>query len=121
MTEIRSQLDERLTQISDDLVAMSALVIDRIGLVTSALFDGDVAQADKLIAEDDDIDLLSLRVEETCIETLVREQPVASDLRLVVAAMHMNSDIERSGDLTTNIAKAVGRLQGATRTMRSVS
>lgn len=113
MTEIRSQLDERLTQISDDLVAMSALVIDRIGLVTAALFDGDVAQADKLIAEDDDIDLLSLRVEETCIETLVREQPVASDLRLVVAAMHMNSDIERSGDLTTNIAKAVGRLQGS--------
>jgi len=113
MTEIRSQLDKRLKAIESDLLAMNELVTDRIGQVTSALLEGDVAAADVLIAGDDDVDLISLRIEEGCIETLVREQPVASDLRLVVAAMHMNSDIERSGDLTTNIAKAVGRLQGS--------
>lgn len=113
MTEIRSQLDERLEAIESDLLEMMDLVTDRIGTVTSALLEGDVAAADILIAEDDDVDVISLRVEEGCVETLVREQPVASDLRLVVAAMHMNSDIERSGDLTTNIAKAVGRLQGS--------
>lgn len=113
MTEIRTQLDERLTAICDDLQTMSEMVVERISGVTSALLEGDVAAADKLITGDDDVDLIALRVEETCIETLVREQPVASDLRLVVAAMHMNSDIERSADLTTNIAKAVGRLQGS--------
>ena len=113
MTEIRAQLDERLTAICDDLETMSEMVVERISGVTSALLEGDVVAADKLITDDDDVDLIALRVEETCIETLVREQPVASDLRLVVAAMHMNSDIERSADLTTNIAKAVGRLQGS--------
>ena len=113
MSEIRSQLDERLEAIQSDLLEMTELVTERIGQVTSALLEGDVAAADQLIAGDDDVDVISLRVEEGCIETLVREQPVASDLRLVVAAMHMNSDVERSGDLTTNIAKAVGRLQGS--------
>ena len=113
MTEIRSQLDDRLEAIESDLLEMMDMVTDRIGEVTSALLEGDVAAADRLIAADDDVDLISLRVEEGCVETLVREQPVASDLRLVVAAMHMNSDVERSGDLTTNIAKAVGRLQGS--------
>jgi len=109
---IRSQLDEQIARLEADLVEMMEIVTERIGQVTSALLEGDVAVADVLIAADDDIDLISLRVDKTCIETLMREQPVASDLRFVVAAMHMNSDIERSGDLTTNIAKAVGRVQG---------
>ena len=113
MTEIRSQLDERLTLIEERLLEMVALVADRVGTVTSAMLEGDVGAADALVAADDDIDLLSLQVEEGCIDTLVREQPVARDLRFVVAAMHINMDIERSGDLVSNIAKAVGRLQGA--------
>ncbi len=112
-SEIRSQLDERLTLIQADLVEMIETVATRVGEVTSAMLEGDIESADRLIAGDDEIDLLSLRVEEGCVETLIREQPVASDLRFVVAAIHMNSDVERSGDLVANIAKAVGRLQGA--------
>ena len=113
MSDIRTQLDERLSLIEDRLLAMTDLVAERVGIVTSAMLEGDVERADELVAADDDIDLLSLQVEEGCIDTLVREQPVASDLRFVVAAMHMNMDIERSGDLVSNIAKAIGRLQGA--------
>lgn len=113
MNDIRTQLDERLHLIEDRLLAMCELVAERVGDVTSAMLEGDVATADALVAADDDIDLLSLQVEEGCIDTLVREQPVATDLRFVVAAMHMNMDVERSADLVTNIAKAIGRLQGA--------
>lgn len=112
-SETRSQLDERLALIQSNLIEMIELVADRVGVVTSAMLEGDIATADDLIAGDDDIDLLSLQIEEGCVATLVREQPVASDLRFVVAAIHMNSDVERSGDLVANIAKAVGRLQGA--------
>lgn len=112
-SEIRSQLDERLAMIQADLAEMIETVAVRVGEVTSAMLEGDIETADQLIAGDDEIDLLSLRVEEGCVETLIREQPVASDLRFVVAAIHMNSDVERSGDLVANIAKAVGRLQGA--------
>lgn len=113
MNEIRTQLDERLTLIEENLLEMAELVAERVGVVTSAMLEGDVAAADELVAADDDVDLLSLQVEEGCIDTLIREQPVATDLRFVVAAMHMNMDIERSGDLVSNIAKAIGRLQGA--------
>jgi phosphate transport system regulatory protein PhoU len=113
VNEIRTSLDQRLHLIEDRLLAMTELVAERVGTVTSAMLEGDVDAADMLVAADDDIDLLSLQVEEGCIDTLVREQPVATDLRFVVAAMHMNMDIERSGDLVSNIAKAIGRLQGA--------
>jgi phosphate transport system regulatory protein PhoU len=113
VNDIRTNLDERLNLIEQNLLDMTELVAERVGLVTSAMLEGDVHAADVLVAGDDDIDLLSMQVEEGCIDTLVREQPVASDLRFVVAALHMNSDVERSGDLVTNIAKAVGRLQGA--------
>ncbi len=112
-SETRSQLDQRLALIQTDLTQMIETVATRVGDVTSAMLEGDIEAADRLIAGDDEIDLLSLRVEEGCVETLIREQPVASDLRFVVAAIHMNSDVERSGDLVANIAKAVGRLQGA--------
>ncbi len=113
VNEIRSNLDERLADIEESLRAMMELVSDRVAEVTSAMLEGDVAVADQLVVADDDVDILSLRVEEGCIDTLIREQPVASDLRFVVAAMHVNMDVERSGDLVSNIAKAVGRLQGA--------
>lgn len=113
MNDIRTNLDERLGLIETLILEMTELVAERVGIVTSAMLEGDVAAADQLVAGDDDIDLLSLQVEEGCIDTLVREQPVARDLRFVLAALHMNSDVERSGDLVSNIAKAVGRLQGA--------
>ncbi len=111
-SHIRSEFDGRLNNVRDVLLEMSEIVADRVDEVTAALLERDVARADILISEDDDLDLMSSNAEQLCIEILLREQPVARDLRAVVAALHMNSDIERSGDLTTNIAKAVGRLQG---------
>ena len=113
MSEIRTSLDERLEEIETALLDMAEEVAVRIGEVTSALLEGDVNAADELIRSDDDMDLASMQVAENCIDTIVREAPVAGDLRLVLSAMHLNSEIERSGDLTTNIAKAIGRLQGA--------
>jgi len=113
MTEIRTQLDDRLRQIDDGLLAMIEVVIERVESVTLALLEGDITKADEIIVSDDDVDLQSHEIEDTCIQTLLLEQPMATDLRFIVSAMHMNSDIERSADLTTNIAKAVGRLQGA--------
>ncbi|MDG2216489.1 MAG: phosphate signaling complex protein PhoU [Acidimicrobiales bacterium] len=113
MTTIPTGLTERLAVIEQGLLAMVEMVVERVGLVTSALLEGDVATADQLVDADDDIDLLSYQVEEGCIAALVREQPLQVDLRFVVAAMHINMDVERSGDLVSNIAKAVGRLQGS--------
>ncbi len=113
MSEIRTQLDERIQLIERNVLEMIELVAQRLGDVTTAMLEGDIDLADEIVASDDEIDLLSTQVEEGCIDTLVREQPVATDLRFVVGTLHANSDIERSGDLVANIAKAVGRLQGS--------
>jgi phosphate transport system regulatory protein PhoU len=112
VNENRSHLDALLGSIDGSIVAMIDLVIDGIGKVTTALLEGNVASADAIIVGDDEVDLLSVELEDVCLETLVTQQPVATDLRVIVAALHMNTDIERSADLVGNIAKAVGRLQG---------
>lgn len=112
MNEIRTELNERLEAIRSLLLESMALVATRVDEVTEVLLSRDVGGADRIILLDDEFDLIAQQIEDHCIETLIREQPVASDLRTIVAAMHMNSDIERSGDLCANIAKAVGRMQG---------
>ncbi len=112
MNEIRTELNERLGTIRELLLESMNLVAQRVDEVTEVLLSRDVAGADRIISLDDEFDLIAQQIEDQSIETLIREQPVASDLRTIVAAMHMNSDIERSGDLCANIAKAVGRLQG---------
>lgn len=112
VAENRSHLDDLLNEVDGHLIAMLDFTIDGIGKATNALISGDVEAADRLIMADDQVDLLSVDVEEICLQTLVTQHPVATDLRVIVAALHMNTDIERSADLCSNIGKAVGRLQG---------
>ena len=109
VAENRSHLDVLLSSIDGSIVAMIDLVIDGVGRVTTTLLEGNVVAADEIIVADDQVDLLSVEVEDVCLETLATQQPVATDLRVIVAALHMNTDIERSADLVANIAKAVGR------------
>ena len=68
--------------------------------------------ADQISTQDDEIDLLSVEAEEKCIRMLALQQPVAVDLRTILTDLRMVSEIERSGDLVSNIAKGIGRIQG---------
>ena len=113
MIEARTTFTGQLDAIRGGVVEMATMVIDRVGEVTVALLDGDLAAAKRIIDADDELDLLSIEHEDLCHEALLLQQPVASDLRIVVGALKMNADAERSGDLATNIAKAIARLQGA--------
>jgi len=113
MTDIDAPLRLRLEQIESELIAMVDDVAERVAEVTSAMLDADVELADAIIAADDDMDRRSRRVERQCMETLMSGELAGADLRLVVAALYINADAERSADLTANIAKAIGRLQGA--------
>jgi phosphate transport system regulatory protein PhoU len=109
----RVALDRLLGQIDRNVLTLAGHVAHGVDVVTQALLEGDVATCDDIILHDDDIDLLALTTEDLCLEALVTQQPVASDLRAVVASLHMITDLERSADLVANIAKAAGRLQGA--------
>jgi phosphate transport system protein len=76
------------------------------------LLDGDLEGADYMLLADREIDARSLELEERCYQVLALQAPVASDLRQVIAAVKMISEIERSGDLAVNICKAARRIYG---------
>ncbi|XAS77367.1 phosphate signaling complex protein PhoU [Dermatophilaceae bacterium Sec6.4] len=102
---MRDAFHEDLDKISDDLVEMTRLVGVAMTRATRALLEADLSVAESVIAADDDIDQLRRQVDDHAVDLLARQQPVATDLRMVVTAMHMASDIERMGDLARHIAK----------------
>src|SRR4029077_10807359 len=82
--------------------------------VMLALNAGNVDRAQAVITADDEVDALYLRVEEDVETLLARQSPVAIDLRLVLAMIHINQHLERIGDQCVNIAKLVQLLDGST-------
>lgn len=102
---MRDAFHEDLDKISDQLVTMTTMVATALERATAALLEGDRTVAESVIAADDDIDTLRREIDDLAVDLLARQQPVATDLRMVVTAMHMSSDIERMGDLARHIAK----------------
>ncbi|MDG2111510.1 MAG: phosphate signaling complex protein PhoU [Actinomycetota bacterium] len=110
--ETRTGFRQLMDEVRVDLVHMGALVIEGISSVTQAPLAVDVAAADQIISSDHELDLFSLEAEEKCVQMLALQQPVAIDLRVILTDLKMIAEIERSGDLVTNIAKAIPRIQG---------
>lgn len=111
--ELRKAFHEDLDTIKHGIVRMAGRVSETIPRGTEAFLASDLAEAQTLIEEDDIIDALSIELEERCYEVLALQQPMASDLRAIMTALWLNAEIERSGDLMTNIAKATRRIYGS--------
>jgi phosphate transport system protein len=92
---------------------MTDLVIESIESAVSALKNSDIELAQKIIKDDTVMDLLEIDIDNECIKLLVTRQPAASDLRFVLAMLKINTDLERMGDLATNIANEVIKINGA--------
>lgn len=107
---MRDAFHEELDQISDKLVEMSRLTGSAMGRATIALLDADLELAESVIEADQAIDQMRRELDDTAVDLLARQQPVATDLRMVVTAMRMSADLERMGDLARHIAK-VARLR----------
>jgi phosphate transport system protein len=112
VTDTRPTFHLQLEHIQRDLVRLAARVIETITRGTDALLDLDLAAAQTLIDADDEIDALTLDIEERCFTVLARQSPMAGDMRAIVTAIRLTSEIERSGDLMVNVAKAARRLYG---------
>ncbi|MEM9036973.1 MAG: phosphate signaling complex protein PhoU [Actinomycetota bacterium] len=110
MPEIRRAFTEELDTIEAMLAQMGALVVDSVNRVTEVLLEVDLDGAQQVIDADDELDLLTVDLEERVYRVMALQNPVASDLRLLVAAVKLGGEIERSGDLVTNIAKGVTRI-----------
>ena len=109
---IRSKFDEELVKLNNALIEMSALVERAIAQAIDALIRQDVTLAQKIIDSDDDIDNKEKEIERQCLTLFLRQQPVASDLRLVSSVLKMLTDIERIGDHASDISEITLMLAG---------
>ena len=107
---MRNAFHEQLDAVFDDLAGICRRVEDAVRLATEALLTGDAEIAERVISADVEIDRARERVEEQAFSLLSLQQPVAGDLRTVVAALRMVSELERMGDLSVHVAK-IARLR----------
>lgn len=107
---MREVFHEQLDGIFRDLAEICGNVETSVRLATEALLTGDAAVAERVISGDADIDRAREHLEDSAFLLLSLQQPVASDLRIVVAALRMVSDLERMGDLSVHVAK-IARLR----------
>jgi phosphate transport system protein len=104
---VRAIFDAELEQVGDDLLQMSRHVADAIRDASEALTSGDLELAERVIEADAKVDELERQLDERCVMLLARQQPVATDLRVIVSALRMSASIERMGDLARHIAQVV--------------
>lgn len=107
---MRNAYFDQLDSIVEDLVKMTREVQEAVVLATRALLTADAELAEQVISDDAVIDADRARIEEESFELLALQQPVATDLRMLVAALRMVADLERMGDLSVHVAK-VARLR----------
>ena len=105
-------LDERLDRLNRELIEMGALIEHAIESASQALINQDVNAAAKAIAFDQEVDQKERDIEALCMKLLLKQQPVARDLRLISAALKMITDMERIGDQAADISGLVIYLAG---------
>lgn len=106
---MRDAFHEDLDKISDQLVEMTRMAGSAMSRATRALLDADVQLAEQVIEADTQIDAMRQDLDGLSVDLLARQQPVATDLRMVVTAMRMSADLERMGDLARHVAKVARR------------
>ncbi|MEU7838924.1 MULTISPECIES: phosphate signaling complex protein PhoU [unclassified Nonomuraea] len=107
---MRDAYHEELDSLTDKLVEMTRLVRSAISSATTALLDSDLQLAESVISRDAEVNATFEQLEASIFELMARQQPVAVDLRMVITALRMGTDLERMGDLAVHVAK-VARLR----------
>jgi phosphate transport system protein len=102
---MREKFQSDLREIADLLVEMADEVRSAMRRATDALLYSDAEAAEAVIAGDDVVDAFYRQVEERVYDVIALQAPVASDLRLVLTALHIAADLERMGDLADHVAK----------------
>ena len=106
---MREEFQADLTEVSRLLVTMAEAVRAALRKATSALLTADLKAAESVIERDLEVDDLYRQVESKVADTIARQAPVASDLRMVITALHISADLERMGDLAEHVAKTALR------------
>ncbi|CAN5704472.1 phosphate signaling complex protein PhoU [soil metagenome] len=102
---MRHVFGAELDQLRLQVEVMGVRVDQNLERMRDVLVSGDLGQAERALNADDDIDAMNVSLTERCYDLLVREQPVASDLRFVVSVLRVLSELERVGDLALRVVK----------------
>ena len=109
MERVVRHFQEELETLRARLLAMGGLAEERVRLAVQGLVDRDVALIDTVLRGDEPVNELHVEIDDRCFKLLALHQPMATDLRSIVAAVKINTDLERVGDLAVNIAEAAKR------------
>lgn len=101
---ISQQFNADLEAIRNQMLSMGGLVQRQVSDAIDAICSGDTSSADKIIQREDDVDEMEVNIDQECTHILVRRQPAASDLRMVLAVSRVVRDLERIGDEAAKIA-----------------
>ena len=102
---MRNKFDQQLEMLHVELIKMGALCEDAVSSAIEALEKNDIVSADSALDADAEIDQKERDIERMCMKLLLQQQPVATDLRIVSAALKMITDMERVGDQASDIAE----------------
>ena len=105
--DIRKTFHESLREIQNEMLYMGSMVEKAIARSIEALKERDLALAHQIIADDLKINEKRFSIEEKCIQLIATQQPMASDLRIIVSVLNVISELERIGDHAEGIAKIV--------------
>jgi phosphate transport system protein len=100
---------EELEELKTRLLEMGGLAEERVRSAVQGLVERDTALVERVLAGDTPINQLHIEIDSRCFKMLALHQPMAVDLRAIVSAVKINTDLERVGDLAVNIAEAVRR------------
>jgi len=109
---MQTHLEMDIEQIKIKMFEMADLATEAIKLSVESLKNADLGVAKEIIKNDTRMDILEIEIDDDCIRLIVTRQPAASDLRFALAMLKINTDIERIGDIATNIAKETLKING---------
>ena len=104
---MRKKFDKKLKELNDSLIEMANMIQTTIKQAMDIFFKGDIDKAKQIIANDQEINNYQKKIQQICYSLLIEQQPVASDLRLITAALKMITDLERIGDHASDICELV--------------
>ena len=104
---MRTVFHKKLREIQDDILAMGSMVSKALLRSIDALKNRDLELARQIITDDQKINGKRFEIEEKCIELIATQQPMASDLRIIIAILNITTEIERIGDYAVGIARIV--------------
>ena len=105
---IRKHFSRELEKIKKLILSLGTLVEERVRMAIKAIEDNDAVLAKRIIKSDFEVDEMEVDIEEECLKVLALHQPVAIDLRFIIAVIKINNELERIGDQAVNIAERVG-------------